>query len=327
MRNFKENRRQKYISEESYIATLKHFERERPVYKEFLDQPEKHIRGHAMVMMDYGLDLWREFQIRYTAGEDMAELAKLLEEIVESYDRYVEKNNEVPEEDYLPPFRIFDDIDTYVDFLDLICSVILLHREELLLKIFSWIKGSQFDGSDAVLEEILNFYFSDRPSPDDWFWDQPYRKLIEVIDAPSTERPALMKKYVKAWYPAMKGKAFFWGKHEEITPEFSPYFGYWAMCAAVFTYLLDIDDTSYRDEEVYPKDLVDYARSRPRCPIRLEDGMEILRVEGGQTCPKEGTWFSPAKADSARHFKSGERMPVFDASEYGQTIWQWVPNS
>ncbi|MBD8563542.1 DUF1911 domain-containing protein [Oxalobacteraceae sp. CFBP 8763] len=42
---------------------------------------------------------------------------------------------------------------------------------------------------------------------------------------------------------------------------FSPYFGYWALCAGAFTYLLDIDDSSYRNEMVYPRDLVDYARS------------------------------------------------------------------
>ena len=62
----------------------------------------------------------------------------------------------------------------------------------------------------------------------------------------------------------MKGKVHFWGKHEKIKPEFTPYLGYWAMCAGAFTYLYDIDDSSYRDELVYPKDLVDYARSIPR---------------------------------------------------------------
>ncbi|PQO91914.1 hypothetical protein C5614_25345 [Massilia phosphatilytica] len=95
----------------------------------------------------------------------------------------------------------------------------------------------------------------------------------------------------------MRGKVGFWGKHEKITPECSPYFGYWAMCAGAYTYLLGLDDSSYRDEEVYPRDMVDYARSQPRRPVKLPDGSEILRVEGGQPCPSEGTWFSPAKSD------------------------------
>ena len=54
------------------------------------------------------------------------------------------------------------------------------------------------------------------------------------------------------------------------------------MCAGAFTYLLDVDDASYRGEEVYPKDMVDYARSMPRRSVKLGDGAEILRVEGSQ---------------------------------------------
>jgi len=46
-----------------------------------------------------------------------------------------------------------------------------------------------------------------------------------------------------------------------LKDSFSPYFGYWALCAGAFAYLLDIDDSSYRNEMVYPMDLVDYARS------------------------------------------------------------------
>ncbi|PPE65843.1 Imm72 family immunity protein [Caldimonas caldifontis] len=42
----------------------------------------------------------------------------------------------------------------------------------------------------------------------------------------------------------------------------------------------------------------------------------------GQPCPREGWWFTPAKANSRRHFKAGEVMPDFK-SDYGATIWQW----
>lgn len=45
-------------------------------------------------------------------------------------------------------------------------------------------------------------------------------------------------------------------------------------------------------------------------------------VHGGQPCPREGWWFTPARANSRRHFKAGEVMPDFK-SDYGATIWQW----
>ena len=55
----------------------------------------------------------------------------------------------------------------------------------------------------------------------------------------------------------------------------------------------------------------------------LEAGsQQILRCEAGQPCPREGWWFTPAKAGSRRHFKQGEVMPAF-STDYGATIWQW----
>jgi hypothetical protein len=51
-------------------------------------------------------------------------------------------------------------------------------------------------------------------------------------------------------------------------------------------------------------------------------GGRRLRCEAGQPCPREGWWFTPAGANSRRHFKAGELMPDLK-SDYGATIWQW----
>jgi hypothetical protein len=82
-----------------------------------------------------------------------------------------------------------------------------------------------------------------------------------------------MKRYVENWYSEMKKKAHFWGKHEMISDDFSPYSGYWAMCSAAFTYLYKIDDSSYRDDIIYPKDMVDFARSMPPNSTFTGDGI------------------------------------------------------
>ncbi|WP_363507600.1 PoNe immunity protein domain-containing protein [Burkholderia sp. LMU1-1-1.1] len=113
------------------------------------------------------------------------------------------------------------------------------------------------------------------------------------------------------------------GQHEKIKPKFTPYDGYWAMCAAAFTYLYDIDDSAYRNETVYPRDLVDYARSIPRYDSQ-ETMSKPLRVTGGEPCPKSGLWFTPAKTDSQAHFAAGTVMPDFPDAQYGLTTWQWI---
>lgn len=55
-----------------------------------------------------------------------------------------------------------------------------------------------------------------------------------------------------------------------------------------------------------------------------ETGQAALRLkcDAGQPCPRTGWWFTPAKAHSRRHFKTGEVMPDFP-SDWGQVIWQW----
>lgn len=325
MTRFHEKRRQKFIDEESYRNTIEHYRGDELIYAEKLAETRKQPGAHATTLDFLATTRWDVFQLRYTAGEPLQELAGSLDAVVSAFEDYVAENEEKSDREYVPPFRLSDMIDNYVDFLNLLCAAILLHREDLVPRIFGLLEGGEFDGADAVIEELLKFYLPDRPSLDEWLWNKPYRTLLDAIDSDDpAEREALMKQYVKGWYRSMKGRAQFWGQHENIEPSFSSYTGYWAMCAAAFTYLYGIDDSSYRDELVYPKDLVDYARNASRRAVALSGDTQLLRVAAGQACPKEGTWFSPAKLDSARYFKAGEIMPSFDASEYGATIWQWV---
>ena len=323
---FRAKRRQIYINLESYQNTVTHLHKERLPVFECLKNEKLTARGNATTV---GLltDAWFEFQLKYTAGEDLTVLAESLEQIVEAYEKYAEALLELPDDDYYPPFIMNDMIDTYVDYINLLSAAILLHREDLIPRIHGLIEETDFDGVDLVIEELLTPFLPNRPDIDEWLWDKPYGRLLEAKyeDTPE-DRAKGMKKYVKAWYPSMKGEAHFWGAHEKITPEFSPYYGYWAMCAAAFSYLYDIDDNNYRDEIVYPKDLVDYARSKPRRTAAEAAKLvpkELRRCEGGKPCPETGLWFTPAKTDSQQIFRQGDTMPIYN-TDYGMTIWYWV---
>lgn len=317
---FSKRRRQPFLDVVSYEATLKCFDSD----FEFLDDKllnAKRPEERASALSSRAYRHWFTFQLKLTAGDSLDGLAQYLALVVESFEAWVDALDAVPENEYDPPFVLNDVIDTYIDYLNLLSAAVLLHREDLIPRISALNAGTEYEKSDAVIEDLLGFYLPDRPALDGWYWKQ-YTPLLNAIDQEfPIERSKAMAKYVRGWYKSMKGVAHFWGKHEKVKPEFSEYFGYWAMCSAAFSYLYDIDDSKYRDEMVYPNDLIDYARSMPRKPVRMDDGSEILRVLGGQACPTAGQWFSPAKADSARHFKKGDVMPVFE-SEYGLTLWQ-----
>jgi hypothetical protein len=270
MASFNKKHRQPLLGEDGLDKTLAHYAQVEADFPELLLMPESRPGSRAALLRIRASNLWAILQIRYTAGEDPSRLALLLGDVVERYQAYVDENNEASDGDYVPPFRMLDMMDTYLTYLHLVSACILLHREDLLPTILAWNEGTDYEGVGAVLEELFKFYIPDRPELDEWLWEQPYRLLLDAIDEPAPgEQAKLMKKYVKKWYPAIKGKASFWGRHEGIEPYASPYVGYWAMCSAAFTYLYDIDDSSYRDELVYPKDLVDYARSIPRRTVVL----------------------------------------------------------
>lgn len=318
------SKRQPYLDWAAYEGTLKRFAEDEKILQQTMQE-------HAGNSYELSLDLkiragqkWFKFQLDYTAGKSITELSLQLSGVVEAYEEYVGELSRVSDEQYFTPFALDDLIDVYVDYVNLLSVAVLLHREDLISRIYSLIEGTDYDGDDAVIEELLYFFLPDRPSLDQWIWDKPYGLLLQAIDEPDNlARAKIMKKYVKGWYPAMKGQAIFWGKHEKISPDFSPYKGYWAMCAAAFTYLYGLDDSGYRDELVFPKDLMDFARSTPRNPVIDSHGKLVLRVVGGDRCAKEGIWFTPAQENSARNFAFGEIMPIISSSEYGTTIWQW----
>jgi Domain of unknown function (DUF1911) len=324
---FRVKRRQIYIDRESSEATYQHVFDGITTVNKNISENYYVQEGKITALRSLAYDQFVIFQLRHTCGEDLTVLAESLSAIVEAYERYSEELLNLSDDDYRPPFIMNDMIDTYVDYLHLLSAAILLHREDLIPRIHAINADTDFDGVDAVIEELLKFYLPDRPELDDWLWDKPYRGLLDAIDADTPlEMAKDMQKYVKSWYPGMKGVAHFWGKHEKIKPEFSPYFGYWAMCAAAFSYLYDIDDSSYRDEVVYPKDLVDYARSKPRRTVEeaaKQVPLELRRCEGGKVCPETGLWFTPAKSDSQQIFRQGDNMPIFN-TDYGHTIWYWV---
>lgn len=253
------------MSEESYRNTLQHYADGEVLYVADLQVPNIPATNRETMFHVISDMRWRSFQLRHTAGESPAQLADQLALVIDGFEDYVDAGFDVPDDLYSDAFPFGEMIEIYLDYLHLLCFAILLRREDLIPRIHALIDGTEYDGEDGVIEKLLAFYLPARPSIDEVYWELPHAQLLDALECnTAAERSVEMRKYVKNWYKSMKGQAFFWGKHEKIKPTFTPYVGYWAMCAGAFTYLFDIDDSKYRDELVFPKDLVDYARSKPR---------------------------------------------------------------
>ncbi len=201
--------------------------------------------------------------------------------------------------------------------LQLICFAILLNHSAELHNIMDLLIHEN-DDQDALLEALVAPYLPGRPGSTIYTRQLPYRKTRHIFQAEPDQRPALMARYLKEWYLASRREPY----HNRHKSALFP--GYWSLEAGAITFILSIDDSTYRDMPFYPKDLVDYARSvssppNPSKPIVPHPP----RKAAGEICPKTGWWLTMAKANSLRYFQQGVKFPNIEGSDYGLTFWQW----
>jgi len=98
------------------------------------------------------------------------------------------------------------------------------------------------------------------------------------MDASQQQRPALIEKYLKHWAKILSesrgDKVHSFGHsitkshitnktlHKEIVGKYPNYRGNWAWEIVCLVKLLNIDNSSFRDHEFYPVEMVDYLKSK-----------------------------------------------------------------
>ncbi|MBD8495268.1 PoNe immunity protein domain-containing protein [Pseudomonas syringae] len=256
----------------------------------------------------------------YSAGASVHELNYFFPECIRSwqsfasYDLEYENCNE-HDGHRTPHLDLYDT--AYWTALQLICFAILLGHPTQLHNIMDLLIHEN-DDQDALLEALVAPYLPGRPGSTIYTRQLPYRKTRKIFQAEPDQRPALMAQYLKEWYLASRREPY----HDRHKSALFP--GYWSLEAGAITFILGIDDSTYRDMPFYPKDLVDYARSvssppNPSKPIVPHPP----RKAAGEICPKTGWWLTMAKANSLRYFQQGVKFPNIEGSDYGLTFWQW----
>ncbi|UZD54993.1 PoNi-like cognate immunity protein [Caldimonas aquatica] len=328
---FHEIRRQQFLTQQYYLDQLKGFEE--VLYgpeglEENLRSPEREPGWHMSLARGAAYERFCRLLLRYTAGEAIEQLRLELEGVVAAYERYGEliwretdDRNEV--------VFTFTFLDEYCELMQLIGLCFLLHRRDLLPRIAALQDGeggTSNGGADVIYEEFMIHVFGaeKRFTTEHACQVRPYENLFYALteDTPAKQLKEL-DLFLKRWYKDLAGT----GWHDSHKPDENGnqggYYGYWSFEAGAAVLLLGIeDDSSLHKYIYYPKDLVAWAREHAELSEQSPGGPTRLRCEAGQPCPREGWWFTPAKADSRRFFKQGEVMPAF-GTDYGLTIWQW----
>ncbi|RIX78367.1 PoNe immunity protein domain-containing protein [Acidovorax cavernicola] len=336
---FRAKRRQKFLTEQYYLLNIFDLAESSKAYAQGV--VNLRARGDLEPAGQGGIfkDQLNLLKLRYTAGDAIDELkpvyADVLKALGEWNDAYrvyikalaVESGEELS--DYGTPLD-FDDLSHFQLAMDVVSLGVLLGDGDALRQIAKWLQ--QHRGTDLLFESLIEPAVSDPRDNTDFFHVSPYDPLIDAFYTVETpdEASAKVKEYLDDWYKSFEGAPWHDGHLHAVEGEYMPYYGYWSFEAAAVCVIHDIDDSTFRNHLLYPKDLADWARTNHSL-ARLKPGASKAegsdsrsnRVPGGEPCPKAGWWLTPAKVGSRRYFKVGEVMPNVKGSSYGSTFWQW----
>ena len=334
---FRAKRRQKFLTDEYFGLNLKAIhlltQASLGAIQERAGDHSHESSGQNSIFEDK-LNL---LKLHYTAGCAVEELRPLFADVMRAFGEWHVAEHEYSKwlaADSGKDLRVdmtpvhFEDLFHFQLAIDVVSLAVLLGDGDALRQIAIWMSSTR--GTDLLFEYLLSPAVPDPRDNTDFFHTQPYDSLIDAFYTAETpqESVAFIKQYLEGWYKGFEGVPWHNG-HLKATAEYVPYYGYWSFEAAAVCVIHGIDDASFRDHMLYPKDLADWARAnhslsrlKPGSSSEAADAALRLRCEAGQSCPREGWWFTPAGVNSRHLFTLGEVMPEL-GGDYGATIWQW----
>lgn len=283
-------------------------------------------------------DLQR-LQLHYTAGDSIEDLLPLFDEVLlwlslwnTGFSEYLEhlqrEDPTVKLRTNASPLNIDESLEDFQTAIS-IASLAVLFGDAAAAR-FVADSFAEYLDKDMLLSGVLEPALPAPSSGETFYHRWPYDPLLDAAFTADTdgEASAFVKKYLDGWYKGFEGVSWHDG-HLVHKEHMMPYYGYWSFEAAAVCVIYDIDDSLFREHLVYPKDLADWARRNDSIG-KVKAGPLDARVSsstrlsclGSQPCPREGFWFTPARADSRRVFAQAEVMPEV-GGDYGITIWQW----
>ncbi|RKE99040.1 PoNe immunity protein domain-containing protein [Ichthyenterobacterium magnum] len=198
----------------------------------------KYLAGYDMFSKDVISDLERVYTIKQNVRKEI-DLNTL---------KWKENGTFKKTKQYLKP--------SFYQFLDILSLGFLLDlSESYFLKLVNVIDE---DGvKDYLLELIIKAKISNRKIlTKDTFskGEHPLQKLIDIVKMENKEEAQRYLKHFleKYWYKSLKGLK----GHNDHNKENGNYEGYWCFVAAAIVKIKQLDDSSFRDNKYYPKDLV-----------------------------------------------------------------------
>lgn len=237
-------------------------------YKDLKDSYEQYL-------LDYDVELKELFEYQRKGEEPYA--APLSEVISGTYDSILEyqigimrlsysmgENLEKVRDVYLRVVRSMEKSWTissgYVDMVWMISIGIMLEVDESYLrKLADMVAKNKVD--DFLLSFLINYKFPNTyPQTDKFLFSRPYKATLEIVSMSESDKEKgleRLKKYLtKEWY---RGHSDI-GWYNSHKSKWDIHKGYWSFESGALAKILNLNDSSLKDLQYYPYDMVHYKK-------------------------------------------------------------------
>ncbi|MBQ3357441.1 MAG: DUF1911 domain-containing protein [Microbacterium sp.] len=211
----------------------------------------KRGQPNALALRDLSRAHFDAFSLSYSLGEPTARLKHHLDRAVDAHVDYDILSSQQRPASGQEPRTLVEAPTWMIETAELLGAVILLGTAEHRSRIADTLP---LLGPDTALEYLAGRHPTLDGIEVTLSHPRPYDRLIAAVQAPPEARPKLVGQFVQHWYNGTR-KRQGWGEHLRQQKRGAPiqYPGYWCFSGAALTKLLELDDSSYRDNEYYPE--------------------------------------------------------------------------
>ena len=258
MQSIEERKRDPFITEEAYAECIKN--------TESIFTSTKFVENRAQIDPQYGpggacqISFYRvrklieDVWVRYSAGDPLEDIRERVQYAFEDLQRH---NKAFPEDDY----KLWEP-DAYYYIMMLMGWTVLFNLPECLDILITNISRDPEDGEDSFIYTLFSALgIPDFPGKQaGLLHEDPYGMLYDSLAGSKEDQQNAMKVYLKRWYKSEAIKGCYWRERHAFNPPM--HLGYWAFETGLLTVLNDLDDSSYREMNFYPRDMVDYCKAQ-----------------------------------------------------------------
>jgi hypothetical protein len=208
--------------------------------------PEKWKRNSITQTLFY--DCKDLIYLKYSAGINVAEIKDDFAQVVDAWGAYNQNISTGDNKKHLLMFTDYHRVLTLVSWAILFDAPIA-QFETIANHIHSL-------GDDGLMEVLLSSKLDGRIQTNQLVYPEVFGLLFDATQKKGEEQINLLKTYLGNWYNHMR-KAGWYDIHKAKGE--GSFVGYWCFEVAAVVKLYGIDDTSFREMDFYPKQMIDFA--------------------------------------------------------------------